>query len=209
MANVTVTSSDEAVIPQSAIKFEHTHGSNADNIIVGGVVIIDLTQVQLGECFLRVAFVGLNGNSPKGTITKKLTVVNYGEVKTVHFEQTVTFDFKKVSTNLDLLKTSSISLRSDAPYGSDVFFENKATPVDVTSSTSQSITFNAMAGVNVYLSVSYYQDADERYHSFNLIEQESKGSDYTYKVNGTSAVAIYGNSTAAKPLTITVLDSHS
>jgi len=203
-ANVKVTSSNKAIIPEEAIKLEETT-SYQSNVLTGGTLTIDLTKVQLGESYLTIEFVGLNGNSPKGTITKKITVVKFGSITTAHYQQNVTFDFSKVTKNASSLTGATITYSSlDIPYGCDIYEQAMHSSVDVSSSKKQTVSFQAIPGIAYYLSVSY-QDSSYKAHFFYLTKNQTIGSDYSYATDNTSSKAIYGSSTAAT-YTITVLD---
>lgn len=203
-ANVKVTSSNKAIIPEEAIKLEETTFSQS-NVLTGGTLSVDLTKVQLGESYLTIEFIGHNGNSPKGTIRKKITVVKFGSITTTHFQQNVTFDFSKVANNASLLTGATITYSSlDVPYGCDIYEQALYSKVDVSSSKKQTVSFQAIPGIPYYLSVSY-RDSSDKAHFFYLTKNQKIGSDYSYATDNTSSKAIYGYSTAAT-YTIAVLD---
>lgn len=203
-ANVKVTSSNPAIIPDDAITQENTT-EKASNVLTGGTLTIDLTKVQLGETFITIDFKGHNGNSPKGSITKKITIVNYGEVITTHYQQNVTFDFSKVTENASLLTEATINCSSlDVPYGCDLSEQVTSSAVKISSDKTQTVSFYAIPRISYYLSVSY-RDSSDKAHFFYLSQRTTLGSDYSYSTSGTSSKAIYGNSTAATQ-TIKVLD---
>ena len=88
IVNETITSSNQAVIPNSAINFEpitdmNINGSSGSNEIVKGVIKINPFEIHAGTTYLTMEFVNGNysyGSSNRGTLIVKITVVPYGEL---------------------------------------------------------------------------------------------------------------------------------
>lgn len=69
----TIYSSDESVIPSDAVSFKPTTAS-ASNAIIGGKLIVDLTDAHPGETYI---YVDLDpNNSSLGTLIRKFTVTD-------------------------------------------------------------------------------------------------------------------------------------
>ena len=95
----TIYSSNQNVIPDGAIEFRPTKSSNS-NIIVGGKLIIDLKQINVGETYI---YVNLKpNNSSLGTLIKKFNVVEYGNVKLDSFNAILSFENKSSYDMADL-----------------------------------------------------------------------------------------------------------
>ena len=101
--NWKITSSDESVIPVSAITVEAKskadegiHGPN-DFQIVKAKLLIDTTQIEVGSTWLQVYFETEN-ISPKdsGTVTFKLTVYENGELPVSTMDETLEFDVSDI-----------------------------------------------------------------------------------------------------------------
>lgn len=86
--NETITSSNQNVIPNSAIVFNPVrdsdlNGSNGSNEIVKGVIEINPFEIHAGTTYLTMEFVNGNNSwsdSNRGTLKVKITVVPYGEL---------------------------------------------------------------------------------------------------------------------------------
>lgn len=98
-----ITSSDESVIPLSALdveprskKDENIGGPN-DFQIVKAKLLIDTTQIEVGSTWLQVYFETEN-ISPKdsGTVTFKLTVYENGELPVSTMDETLEFDVSDI-----------------------------------------------------------------------------------------------------------------
>lgn len=76
-ADVSVISTNQAAIPNSALSQDDTK-SNTSNSIIGGVVTIDLTKVSVGKTFIVLDFQNGNSTSSKGTIIKEVEIVSEG-----------------------------------------------------------------------------------------------------------------------------------
>ena len=76
-ADVSVISTNQAAIPNSALSQNDTK-SNTSNSIIGGVVTIDLTKVSVGKTFIVLDFQNGNSTSSKGTIIKEVEIVSEG-----------------------------------------------------------------------------------------------------------------------------------
>lgn len=77
LADVSVISTNQAAIPNSALSQDDTK-SNTSNSIIGGVVTIDLTKVSVGKTFIVLDFQNGNSMSSKGTIIKEVEIVSEG-----------------------------------------------------------------------------------------------------------------------------------
>lgn len=86
--NETITSSNQDVIPDTAINFEpitdmNINESSGSNEILKGVIEIDPFEIHAGTTYLTMEFVNGNysyGASNRGTLIVKITVVPYGEL---------------------------------------------------------------------------------------------------------------------------------
>lgn len=88
-----IASSDESVIPVSAITVKEVKnsdlvGSSGSNTIEQAEVNIDTSKVSLGSTWLTMYFKGTAGSSASGTIVVKITV----EEKVEDWDITLTFD---------------------------------------------------------------------------------------------------------------------
>ena len=86
--NEAITSSNQAVIPDTAINFEpitdiNINGSSGSSEILKGVIEINPFEIHAGTTYLTMEFVNGNysyGSSNRGTLIVKITVVPYGEL---------------------------------------------------------------------------------------------------------------------------------
>ncbi len=96
----TISSSNQNVIPNDAIKFDAVRqsdlvGSSRSNQIVKGVIEIDPFQITSGTTYLIMEFVNGNnsiGSSNRGILLVKITVVPYGELTLETVKETLTID---------------------------------------------------------------------------------------------------------------------
>ena len=83
-----ITSSNQNVIPDTAINFEpitdiNINGSSGSSEILKGVIEINPFEIHAGTTYLTMEFVNGNysyGSSNRGTLIVKITVVPYGEL---------------------------------------------------------------------------------------------------------------------------------
>lgn len=86
--NEAITSSNQNVIPDTAINFEpitdiNINGSSGSSEILKGVIEINPFEIHAGTTYLTMEFVNGNysyGSSNRGTLIVKITVVPYGEL---------------------------------------------------------------------------------------------------------------------------------
>lgn len=98
--NETISSSNQEVIPDTAIIFipvtdQDLHGSNGSNQILKGVIEIDPFQIHEGTSYLMMEFINGNntiGDSNRGTLVVKITVVPYGELTLETVKETLVID---------------------------------------------------------------------------------------------------------------------
>ncbi len=72
---VDLTSTDESIIPASALSYKELTEGNS-NAITGVTITVDLTQVSPGQTYLIAYFKSGNSSSQKGEITKRIEVTN-------------------------------------------------------------------------------------------------------------------------------------
>lgn len=75
---VELTSTDESVIPASALLYKELTEGNS-NAITGVTITVDLTQVSPGQTYLIAYFKSGNSSSQKGEITKRIEVTGTPE----------------------------------------------------------------------------------------------------------------------------------
>ena len=75
---VELTSTDESVIPASALSYKELTEGNS-NAITGVTITVDLTQVSPGQTYLIAYFKSGNSSSQKGEITKRIEVTGTPE----------------------------------------------------------------------------------------------------------------------------------
>jgi len=210
-AKVTVTSSKESVIPSGAITY-NLKTSGTSNVLLGGNVQFDLKAVSLGTAYITLNFVSTTGSSAKGTIVKKVEVVSFGEVSTIHYSQTVKFDYSSVSGSLwTSFSKGKVQYSFDAPYGSDIYEEaTKQYAVD-TENRTMSVTFSAIPEVPVYLSASYTKD-EEGHIQHLAIEQpggstlKKTGYTITKDTYNQAAILTFGSATVTSAITVKILN---
>lgn len=86
--NEAITSSNQNVVPDTAINFEpitdiNINGSSGSSEILKGVIEINPFEIHAGTTYLTMEFVNGNysyGSSNRGTLIVKITVVPYGEL---------------------------------------------------------------------------------------------------------------------------------
>lgn len=103
IVNSTISSSNQNVIPNDAIKFNAVKqsdlvGSGGSNQIVKGVIEIDPFKITSGTTYLTMKFVNGNnsmGSSNRGTLVVKITVVPYGELTLKTVKETLTIELSR------------------------------------------------------------------------------------------------------------------
>lgn len=98
-ADVSVISTNQAAIPNSALSQNDTK-SNTSNSIIGGVVTIDLTKVSVGKTFIILDFDNNTSTSSDGTIIKEVEIVPEGELEENIAEVSITFNLLGFSSPL-------------------------------------------------------------------------------------------------------------
>lgn len=100
IVNETISSSNQGVIPDTAITFDPVtdsdlHGASGSNEIVKGVIKIDPFNIHSGTTYLTMEFVNGNysyGDSNRGTLVVRITVVPYGELTLETVKETLVID---------------------------------------------------------------------------------------------------------------------
>ena len=98
-ADVTVTSTNQAVIPSNAITQSNTTVSMGSQIN-GGIITIDLTKVSVGKTFIILDFDNNTSTSSDGTIIKEVEIVPEGELEENIAEVSITFNLLGFSSPL-------------------------------------------------------------------------------------------------------------
>ena len=98
-ADVTVTSTNQAVIPSNAITQSNTTESMGSQIN-GGIITIDLTKVSVGKTFIILDFDNNTSTSSDGTIIKEVEIVPEGELEENIAEVSITFNLLGFSSPL-------------------------------------------------------------------------------------------------------------
>lgn len=98
-ADVTVTSTNQAVIPSNAITQSNTTVSMSSQIN-GGIITIDLTKVSVGKTFIILDFDNNTSTSSDGTIIKEVEIVPEGELEENIAEVSITFNLLGFSSPL-------------------------------------------------------------------------------------------------------------
>lgn len=98
-ADVTVTSTNQAVIPSNAITQSNTTVSMGSQIN-GGIITIDLTKVSVGKTFIILDFENNTSTSSDGTIIKEVEIVPEGELEENIAEVSITFNLLGFSSPL-------------------------------------------------------------------------------------------------------------
>lgn len=211
---VTLSSSNENVLPLKALSTT-LNPIGDSNMVDGGNVQIDLTRVSLGISYLTLGFASSTGSGAKGTIVKKIEFVPYGEVPTVHYEQTVTFDYSSVKGDLwTSFSSGKVQLYSEFPYGCDICGEQvKQAGVDA-DKKEVSITYNAIPGLAVYCSAFYVKDEAGHYQHLSIDQPDSNvsqkdGYTVTKDSRSQSAILTFGGGTVEGGVTVKVLNSKS
>ena len=91
----TLVSTDERIIPSAAMAVSFTD-ANMGSMKSGGSITIDLTQVNLGTTYLIFNVQTSSMGNTDGTITKKIEVVEYGQVTVSTWTNTVNFDLSRI-----------------------------------------------------------------------------------------------------------------
>lgn len=98
-ADVTVTSTNQTVIPSNAITQSNTTVSMGSQIN-GGIITIDLTKVSVGKTFIILDFDNNTSTSSDGTIIKEVEIVPEGELEENIAEVSITFNLLGFSSPL-------------------------------------------------------------------------------------------------------------
>ena len=176
------------------------------------MVELDLIKSNMATTYITVDFSSTTGNSPKGTIVKKVEVVSYGEVKTTHYEQKVTFDYSALKDDFwTSFSKGSVQYYFEAPYGSDIYEEaSKKIAVD-TENRKMTVSFNAIPDVVVYFTASYPKDEEGHIQHLAISQPSqdiSKKDGYTIikDTYNQSAKITFGAATVSTTITIKVLN---
>ena len=93
--NKTVFSSNESVLPASAINIENKTASFS-NVITGAELIVDTSKINNGSTWLVLNFVNGNTTSQRGTIVVKIVVSDSIDVEV--YDETIVFDTKYIDS---------------------------------------------------------------------------------------------------------------
>ncbi len=102
--NSGVFSSNQDVIPESAIEIETLdgndlgHGSSSSNVILAADICIDTAEISTGTTWLTISLDSEN-NSDKGTLVVKVTVVADGDIKVPTESKTLVVDVSALDAN--------------------------------------------------------------------------------------------------------------
>ena len=89
--DTVLTSSDQSVIPDSAISYALNTESHG-NQIIGFDVRIDTSKIAEGHTWLTMSFRASNGTSPEGTICVKIEVVDRIQLETMEETIVIAYD---------------------------------------------------------------------------------------------------------------------
>ncbi len=161
-----ITSTDEAIIPNSALEV-HFIDANMGSMKSGGYLNIDLTQVTLGEAYLIFRVHTTSVTNVDATITKKFTVKEYGTIEVTTWTNTLNFDlsriFDKYSQEGDGI---TINIRDkNAIYGAPDYSISQTT-----TSEDETITINYVPHHAYTISVSCTELKEDGVH-YNIIAE--------------------------------------
>ncbi len=130
-------STDENVIPNDAmsVSFVAADGGSG-SMKTGGSIKIDLTKVNFGTTYLIFNVKAGSMGYADGTITKKIEVVEFGQINVTTWTNTINFDLSRIYDDYYNLGTGiAITVRdSDADYIYGANYENR---VDVTAESEE------------------------------------------------------------------------
>ncbi len=176
-----IASSDESVIPVSAITVKEVKnsdlvGSSGSNTIEQAEVNIDTSKVSLGSTWLTMYFKGTAGSSASGTITVKITVA---ETVTVEkWTETLVFDVSSLRYGEDALYYIRVNdnnyITGSGAKESQIFDEVAAVDEEVT------VQIEYVPGHTYSITFGYIDaKAEHGYTWHNLNEAKGSGSSVT------------------------------
>lgn len=176
-----IASSDESVIPVSAITVKEVKnsdlvGHSGDNTIEQAKVNIDTSKVSLGSTWLTMYFKGTAGSSASGTIVVKITVAE--TVTVTKWTETLVFNISSLRYGEDALyyiavRDNNYITGSDAKE-SQIFDEVAAVDEEVT------VQIEYVPGHTYSITFGYIDaEAEHGYTWHNLNEVTGSGSSVT------------------------------
>ena len=171
----TIYSSNQNVIPDGAIEFRPTKSSNS-NIIVGGKLIIDLKQINVGETYI---YVNLKpNNSSLGTLIKKFNVVEYGNVKLDSFNAILSFENK---SNYDMADLYINIMDMQYIYGSS---QNNLQTIYLKDIIDNSYSFEYYVGHTYSISCGILNGTGQSLPIYDWIGSGNSSTGFNQFVNG-------------------------
>ena len=171
--NVTVTSLNPEIIPQSALTNLYTNKlDNYNGFCDYGSFRISLDEVSLGTAYIAVHAKTSSVTPIDATIIKKIEVVNYGELQEETWQESVKVDLSRV---YDEYKDNNIQIQISDPdhqYGTPIRMVTVAATVDV-----MPVTFDYIPNHNYSITVYYGEHPNLVFFTLN----ESVTANATYQ----------------------------
>lgn len=96
LSKADIVSSDQTILPDSAITFT-PHTNFNSGLIDSGIIQITLQGLtKTGDVYLKASFVSSNYAGEKATLVKKLTFVPFGEIDAEAYTETLVLNWKQV-----------------------------------------------------------------------------------------------------------------
>ena len=106
-----LVSTDENVVPNDAMSI-YFEDANMGSMKSGGSITIELDKVNLGTIYYN-----MNGGYTDATITKKIEVVEYGQIEVTTWKNTINFDLSSI---YDRYENINISISDqNSQYGTE------------------------------------------------------------------------------------------
>ena len=163
----SLVSTNENIIPNEAMAVNFTD-ANMGSMKKGGSITIDLTQVNLGTTYLIFNVKTSSMGYTNGTITKKIEVVEYGQVVVTTWTNTINFDLSRIYEDYHNKGTGiTITVRdSNQIYGANY---EKVTEV-IASSEEESIAIQYVPNHAYTISVIVVELQEDNIH-YNILAE--------------------------------------
>ena len=161
---VQVTSSDQSVIPDSALR---CYVDKDGSFIESAIVYIAVNDIKPGTAYVSLTVQDSSISSKNETIVKKLTVVEAEDLEIPAMSVEFTFDLSKVADVSDEI-IIGISDNYNKIYGSDMSLEKTVVVADEADLSEITFVMNNFAiGHKYSVTVSYLKD-ENRYALLNF-----------------------------------------
>lgn len=175
---VQVTSSDQSVIPDSALR---CYVDKDGSFIESAIVYIAVNDIKPGTAYVSLTVQDSSISSKNETIVKKLTVVEEGTIEVPTMRVTLTFDLSDIWSDLTKKADTLVIFLNDANkiYGAknDTGFEKTYTMTEVEDPSEITVTMENFAVGHTYSVGVQFRNGEDHYAFAKMNSlMNSKGS---------------------------------